>query len=780
MAKSGGGPTRLVKDLDIPFRVKEDLLSQGIEELYPPQAEALEPVLAGRNMVLAIPTASGKTLVAILGVLKHVITKGKALYIVPLKALAEEKYHDFRAFEHLGFSVGMSVGDFDDLGRELEKRDVVVATSEKADSLSRHDLNWIERLSVVVADEVHLMHDPSRGPTLEVLLARIRTINPRCQLIALSATIQNSREIAEWLEAEHVTSDFRPVVLKEGVFLDGDVTYTDNSRESFPHLDDPVVSVVSASTEAGEQSLVFVNTRRSTESLAERLSLYLRESLSEDELAALRDVSTRVKRGDAETTQVGDRLANCISSGVAFHHAGLSPTHRRAVETAFKDRALKCIVATPTLAAGINLPAKRVVVRDVRRYDSNYGNVPIPVLEIKQMLGRAGRPTYDTEGQAILVAKNEGQREELLERYLLGEPEHIYSKLGTEAALRTHVLASIATGLVANDEDLERFVDSTFYAHQAEAWTLEDRMERALEFLEEEELITRDGRRLWPTKFGRRVSDLYIDPLSAVLLREAIQRAGLRDSVTEMAWLTALCSTPDLMTFFLRRSDYRDVTELAERHRDDFLVEDIDDELEREEFLAEVKTSSMFLDWILESSEDAISVKYGIGPGDIRAKVDNGRWLLYGAAEIARIIGYSELAKQLRDLERRVSYGVQEELLPLVSLRGVGRRRARSLWAKGFRKPGDLRDATVDQLATIPGIGRVLAEGIIRQVNEGRRRREERTTTWEEESGSEDGDQETGGEEVEEGDAEAPTKAQELGLQMSLASFSEEGGDDDG
>jgi helicase len=775
MPKSGGGPTAQVKDLDIPFRVKEDLLNQGIEELYPPQAEALGPVLSGKNMVLAIPTASGKTLVAILGVLKHVIAKGKALYIVPLKALAEEKYHDFKAFEHLGFNVGMSVGDFDDLGRELEKRDIVVATSEKADSLSRHDLNWIERLSVVVADEVHLMHDPSRGPTLEVLLARIRTINPRCQLIALSATIQNSMEIADWLDAEHVTSDFRPVELKEGVFLDGEVMYTDNSRESFPHLDDPVVSVVTASAEAGEQSLVFVNTRRSTESLAERLGLYMRESIPKDDLSALKDVSDRVSRGETETTHVGERLANCMASGVAFHHAGLSPTHRRAVETAFKDRKLRCIVATPTLAAGINLPAKRVVVRDVRRYDSNYGNVPIPVLEIKQMLGRAGRPKYDTEGQAILVAKTEGQRTELLERYLLGEPEHIYSKLGTEAALRSHVLASIATGLVANDEDLQRFVDSTFYAHQAESWTLEDRMERALEFLEDEELITRDGRRLWPTQFGRRVSDLYIDPLSAVLLREAIQRGGGREQVTEMAWLTALCTTPDMMTFFLRRSDYKDIADLAERHRDDFLVEDIDDEMEREEFLAEVKTASMFQSWIMETSEDSISVKFGIGPGDIRAKVDNGRWLLYAGAEIARISGYSDLAKQLRDLERRVSYGVREELLPLVSIRGVGRRRARSLWAKGFRKPAELRDASPAQLAAIPGIGSVLADSIIEQVSGERKRTAARTTTWDEEAGARVDDE------------EAPAKAREPepakeqpALQMSLTSFSEKEGDDDG
>jgi helicase len=761
-----------VEELDIPDPIKRELTAQGIKDLYPPQADALQYALAGKNLVLAIPTASGKTLVAVLGALKKVLARGRALYIVPLKALAEEKYNDFKAFEHLGIKVGLSVGDYDDLGSELQRCDVVVATSEKADSLSRHDMTWIEKLSIVVADEVHLMHDPSRGPTLEVLLARIRTINPRCQIIALSATIQNSAEIAEWLDADHVTSDFRPVLLKEGVFLDGEVTYTDNSREEFPYVDDPVVSVVSYCASNGEQSLVFVNTRKSTESLADRLGLYLRESLSKDELAALKDVASKLRRADAETTQVADRLANCISSGVAFHHAGLSPKQRRLVETAFKDRLLRSIVATPTLAAGINLPAKRVVVRDVRRYDSMYGQLPIPVLEIKQMLGRAGRPRYDTEGQAILVSKTEGQRSELMERYLLGEPERIYSKLGTESALRSHVLASIATGIVADDGDLDRFIASTFYAHQAETWTLEERVERALEFLEDEELITRDGKRLWPTKFGRRVSDLYVDPLSAVLLREAIQRAGIHEEVSELAWFQAVATTPDLPTFFLRRADYRNISELAERHRDEFLVEDAGEELEREDFLAEVKTASMFDDWISEQSEDHISTKFSIGPGDIRAKVDTGRWLLYAGSEIARLFGYPDLSRSLRDLERRVSYGVREELLPLVALKGVGRKRARALHAKSFRKPADLKTATPDMLAGIPGIGHAMASSIIEQVAGGRGGKVAKATTFEEENGTFEGEApEDPSPKVE------PKKKTDSAAQLSLISFGGEGGD---
>jgi helicase len=717
MTEAGGPLPATVDDLDLPARLKSLLKAQGITDLYPPQREALVHALAGENLVLAIPTASGKTLVALLGVIKRVLQGGKALYIVPLKALAAEKFEDFRAFEPLGIKVGMSIGDYDDMGSELAGCDIVVATSEKADSLSRHDLTWIERLSVVVADEVHLMHDPGRGPTLEVLLARIRTLNPRCQVIALSATIQNSEEIAAWLGAAHVTSTFRPVELKEGVFLEGDVTYTDGSHEAFPFLDDPVVSIVAEAAARGEQSLVFVNTRKSTEALAERLAGYVQRTLGDADRAALKVAAQGLKHADAEATDIADNLAACISAGTAFHHAGLSHGQRRAVEGAFKDRRIRCIVATPTLASGINLPAKRVVVRDVRRYDSMYGNLPIPVLEVKQMLGRAGRPRYDTVGQAILVAKDEGQMRDLFERYLLGPPERIFSKLGTDEALRTHVLSSIATGLVAHEEDLERFVASTFYAHQTEAWTIQERLETALDFLQEEELVSKEGKGLWPTKFGRRVSDLYVDPLSAVLLRQAVDRAAEHGKATPLGWLQAICSTPDVPTFFLKRADYGTVPGLAESHRDEFLVEDVESEMDREDFLAEVKTAAMYEDWISELTEQGIAAKYDIGPGDIRSKVDTGRWLIYATSEIARLFDHKDLARELRGLERRVRYGVKGELLPLVELRGVGRRRGRALYSKGFKTPADIKAGSLEDLVKVPMIGPTLAGRLKRMVS---------------------------------------------------------------
>src|SRR5437879_10728039 len=218
-----------VADLGLDPRIVEILKKQGSRGVYPPQAGALGPAVLGENLVLAIPTASGKSLVAYLAILASVLRGGKALYIVPLRALAAERYEDLKEFESLAVTVGISVGDYDSVDPTLEKFDVIVATSERADSLLRHRTQWLQQLSVVVADEVHLINDSDRGPTLEVTLAKLRQVNPRAQVLALSATIRNSDQLAKWLEAEQIKSAWRHVPLKEGVYHDGLIQFTDHS-----------------------------------------------------------------------------------------------------------------------------------------------------------------------------------------------------------------------------------------------------------------------------------------------------------------------------------------------------------------------------------------------------------------------------------------------------------------------------------------------------------------------------------------------------------------------
>jgi len=176
----------------LPQDVIRQYQERGIKELYPPQAEAVERgLLDGSNMLLSIPTAAGKTLLAELAMLKAAFQGKKSLYIVPLRALATEKYETFRRFKDLGISVGISTGDFDRKDERLGKNQIIIATSEKADSLMRNGAAWIGDISVLVVDEIHLLNDPNRGPTLEMTITKLRKLNPGMQIIGLSATVAN-------------------------------------------------------------------------------------------------------------------------------------------------------------------------------------------------------------------------------------------------------------------------------------------------------------------------------------------------------------------------------------------------------------------------------------------------------------------------------------------------------------------------------------------------------------------------------------------------------------
>jgi len=698
-----------LKKLGIPDNVVEILKKDGIVTLYPPQEEALPYALTDKNLVLAVPTASGKSLVAYLAALKHVLERGgKVLYIVPLRALATEKYEDLKKFEGLGIRVEMSIGDFDTPDPELEKFDIIVATSEKADSLLRHRSRWLERISLVVADEIHLIHDPDRGPTLEITLARFRRFNPNIQIIALSATIKNSKELADWLNAVHISSNWRPVPLKEGVLCEGIIKFTDNTMREIKNRGDVIWSLISDAILTGGQCLVFVNTRKSAESLAIRYAPKMKEVLKDHvEIDGLDDLID-----EDESTSIGKRLKSCMRKGIAFHHAGLTNEQRKLVEKSFRNGTIKCIIATPTLAAGINLPARMVVIRDVYRYESDVGNVSIPVLEIKQMCGRAGRPRFDPYGEAVLIARNESEMSFLMENYLLGEPEEIFSKLGNEAVLRSHILAAIATGVANSMETLMTFFSMTFFAHQVSITSLSEAAERIIEFLEKEGMI-RVKEEILPTFFGRRVSDLYIDPVTAVRLRDALK--AYKSGASDFGFLHAICSTPDMRHMNLRRGEYEMIEEVYSLRKNELLLPAPEDLREYEFYLSELKTACALEEWIEEVGEEEILEKYNMGPGDLRNKVEIAEWLLYSMRELANIFN-REAYPALNDLVVRLRYGVRKELLDLVRLRGVGRVRARMLFNSGFRTIDDLRNADLHAIARVPRIGEALARSIKAQI----------------------------------------------------------------
>ena len=216
----------------LPSQIKEVLAKLKITEFRPAQKKAIDSGLfEGKNLLVCTPTASGKTLIAEMAASKAILEgKGKAVYIVPLVALANEKAKDFRKrYGHL-FKVALSVGDFDSSDPHLMDYDLIICTAEKLDSLIRHQAPWLRFVSVVIVDEVHLLNDVSRGPTLEILITLLKKILPQVQVIGLSATIGNPGELAKWLGAELVLDNWRPVPLHKGVYLDNTIEFDDKGQ----------------------------------------------------------------------------------------------------------------------------------------------------------------------------------------------------------------------------------------------------------------------------------------------------------------------------------------------------------------------------------------------------------------------------------------------------------------------------------------------------------------------------------------------------------------------
>jgi len=218
-----------MKISDIKKELHPDLyktISDEFKEFRPSQEKALKAgLLDGKNLLICTPTASGKTLIAEMAAMQRIYSNvGKAIYIVPLKALANEKYKQFKN-KYKDMKVALSIGDLDSSDSYLEKYDFIITTSEKLDSLIRHHAPWLQHVATIIIDEIHLMNDPSRGPTLEILITILRKLLKKAQFIALSATIGNPKELAKWLDAILIIDTWRPVELKKGVYLSGELEF---------------------------------------------------------------------------------------------------------------------------------------------------------------------------------------------------------------------------------------------------------------------------------------------------------------------------------------------------------------------------------------------------------------------------------------------------------------------------------------------------------------------------------------------------------------------------
>jgi helicase len=703
--KGKGGTLVIGRKLTNTEVVNEVLQARGYEGLNPTQKMALDSGLLSdnRNFVAASPTASGKTVIGELAIIGAVKKGKKGVYLVPLRSLASEKFDDFK--KYVGYRISVKTGDYDSDEHDLEACDIIISTYEKWDSILRHQPDWLHTVGCVVADEGHMLTDASRGSTIEVLLTRM--VSLKIKVVILSAVLRNVSDVANWLDGRFMESSWRPTPLRKGVYLftkgkdrkkdnrqgheiKSLLEYEDGQREKLhDETGDAISNLVVQTLKAGGQCLVFARGRKEAVRLAALLSREVEKELTPRDLLALSEYryGDDLRSTDVETS---NKLAHCVPKGVGFHHAGISSEQKRTVEGLFRDLKLKVVCCTPTLAQGLNLPARRVIIQTITRYDEKLGQVTIPRWEFENMAGRAGRPRYDDHGEAIVISKTEAQMKEILE-YIKQPIERLESKLTIEAPFYSNVLSEICISGPCTLSELKSFFSKTFAAHTGGAEFVSGKVGEATRFLQEFELVQDDKTRLGglvKTALGDRISRLYITPLSVPAMVQGLEASETKP-ITTIGLLHLICCMYDWQALIVTGRD-----EGSEYPADDELL--VDEEASDRYDLA-MRPAVMMQQYIDEVEPDLIYESFDISEGDLHVAVGKADWLIYSLTEVAKLTGHFKILPSLEILNRRVHKGVKEELLSLSSIRGIGAKRARLLWGQGVKTREEFEGLTESQ-----------------------------------------------------------------------------------
>jgi helicase len=614
---------------------------------------------------------------------------------VPLISIQNEKFKEFKKFEKFDIKVG----------KHPSSSDLAVMVFESFDALTRFSWNTLGDVDLLIVDEFHMIGEYSRGPTIECALTRSHILNPGMRIIALSATIKNMNELANWLDAHVVEHVFRPVPLYKDVL---------NIEEmEVKNKNDVILQVLNHSITESSQILVFVSTRRFTESLANYISGKIKKNLPHDKKDAFERVAEKIlevpRRRGSRPTSVCLKLAECIREGVAFHHAGLFDKQREIIEDEFRAGNLLMITATPSLMYGVNLPSKNVVIRDYTRWTSQ-GPQPIPVFDYEQMSGRAGRPGYDDEGYSYLIAKSVDEAYNLKDHYLYGEIEATNSKLlENKDAVYRQIISQVASRLSKTPEDIQNFFKETFYGFQMynneilsvyTSDSMEYEINEALEFLIHHGMIKPTPEGLKTTPLGTLISRTNYSVETAVRLKEYTTRNTQLDIYS---LIYEIAKTPDIIpvSFKGRKS--------KEPVRDKLNIKGV--------FVVEVgnneATAAALMEWIEEHTEYEIENAFNVYAASTRRTAYDASLLVKFYKEMCEILNIYSYTPDLETLTARLYYGVKDDLIPLVvGVKRLGRKRARAL-VKTFGT--DLSNVSKNELIRVEGIGPKIAESITKK-----------------------------------------------------------------
>ena len=726
-----------LRKFDFPEGMISGWQNAGIKKLLPIQQKAIEryALFEGKNLIVSAPTSSGKTFIGELAAIYRALHQGRAVYLVPTKALAEEKYRSFSEFyKEYSIKVVISSRDHKDHDFDLSQGDfqIAVVVYEKFVQLLVNDPSFLSQVKLVIVDELQLLADTERGPDIELLLTRLKLEENRVQIIGLSAVIGNSGVLPEWLNAEMIEEHRRPVELRIGYISDGIYQYRtfNDGEEGSEEISlglagskpDQMIAVTKRLSETGEQCLVFLPDKASTRIMAGKLSEELSAPCSEDAIMELQEL---------EESNSRDLLITTLRRGIAFHNSDLSPEERNIVEKYYRKQEIRVLVSTTTLAMGVNLPAKNVLI-DLQFWKSSaahqYYKDHMRRSDFDNIAGRAGRFGLEADfGRAITIAASKIEKEQFRRIYWEGNYEHIKPQLW-EGTMATAVMTAVGLGGCITIHQVKEFLQNSLsWKLNAKDARQKERLEKGIRDCLDAGILINDGDKVKLTVFGEAAAGAGIKVETAWFVQRWLTTRLTHGLVNAIEVLFMASVSEDGLDAYLNfcTSAFKQYRySLRDRIRTDLGADSftflenmifnraVDDYIKTKC----IRNAYLYRDYISGKLNREIEDRNNLCMGSIRHAGEHLGWVISAFGDLAKAMGYSEqIVEKFRRLSEQLQYGIPKSGLELARLRvaGLGRERINVLVRQGLEDLDSIKEMSQRELSrwvTSPVAQRLIAK----------------------------------------------------------------------
>jgi helicase len=713
----------------IPEQVIERWQADGLRFLLPLQVRSVNrhDILEGKSLIVGGPGTSGKTFCGEMAALYQASRRKKAVFLVPLKAIAEERYKLFaERYSPLGLKIRLATRDFADHDRYISCADfdILITIYEKFNSLTATDISLVRICGCFVLDEFQMISDPERGLEIEILMAKIRAFNHGSQLVILMGGGSSCQEISDWLDISVLEETRRPVDLRLGVLHrgtfhyrgfndlnEGDERWLEARKIDYDGpLDDQTFAAIEALAARGEQVMIFTSSRNKAMAIALHLASLLDLQSCTESLKSLIDLPPSIQNED---------LGRCLGCGVAFHHAELDSEQRELVENGLRSGEVRILCATSTLAWGVNLPVKNVFVETIK-YDGSVspGERRLPVSlsagEFHQAAGRAGRlGAGEKFGRAVMVASTPYEQEVLWNQYVYSTNENPASALDNRK-LPDLVLRLLACGIATSEAEIVNAIGGLYAARFSRDETpAEVIIGRALKYLTRGVLVRVDrAGRIRPTDYGRIASETGFSSESIIAISEALEEGQMHESLEWLLFALGLTEWKQTSgPFHAAHHSIRSLIEEANRASNGLVERPIlidgylsgsNDRQNRDRLAAFL----FALAWISGRPTRELEEAFGRGIGGLRRDASTLAWII---ATIEKVMNLEEASNsidssirpELRSLASRLRYGVDKQLLHLAQVLDIDREFLRQLYDAGVKRMDDLTDIDLSVLKAV-------------------------------------------------------------------------------